>query len=161
MFARRLLSPALASSRRALRLKVSTSSAAGRVQRWGAAFSTIVHTSPHEDIDIPDMTIWEVMEKQAAGQPDKPAFVCGVTHEALTFSELHEGAKRMAVALARDGVRKGDVSPPEQQLLVWYCMLMDACVCPDDRRSCCTRSTASTTPWWFSVRGASREDGSF
>jgi non-ribosomal peptide synthetase component F len=106
-----LLSPALASSRRALRAKIPRGAIAGgatRSRRLGAAFSTIVHTSPHEDIEIPDVTIWEVMERQAAEQPDKPAFVCGVTHEARTFSELHDGAKRMAVALARDGVRKGD-----------------------------------------------------
>ncbi|RLN97900.1 hypothetical protein BBJ28_00011592 [Nothophytophthora sp. Chile5] len=74
-----------------------------------AAYRPIVHKSPHEDITIPDHTIWEVAEQQARQNGDKVAFVCGITHEKVTFRELFTGAKRVAAAFAHDGVRKGDV----------------------------------------------------
>lgn len=108
MLARRLLSPA---RRLAVRSQQQPQPQAMTMatRLLAARLSTIVHASPHEDIAIPDVTLWEVMEERAHGMADKPAFVDGITREALTFSELHEGAKRLAVALARDGVREGDV----------------------------------------------------
>ncbi|KAG7397401.1 hypothetical protein PHYBOEH_000755, partial [Phytophthora boehmeriae] len=69
----------------------------------------IVHKSPHPDIVIPDITIWEVAEKQAKLHGDKPAFVCGITHEVITFSELFKRANRLAAAFQNDGVQKGSV----------------------------------------------------
>ena len=39
---------------------------------------------PHEDIEIPNHTIWEVTEQQAQLNGDKTAFVCGLTHEKVT-----------------------------------------------------------------------------
>ncbi|KAG7384493.1 hypothetical protein PHYPSEUDO_002545 [Phytophthora pseudosyringae] len=74
-----------------------------------AASDRIVHKSPHEDIQIPRHTIWEVAALQARVNGDKPAFVCGVTHKTVTFRELFAGARRLAASLAHHGVRKGDV----------------------------------------------------
>jgi non-ribosomal peptide synthetase component F len=80
------------------------------------AFSTvteraaIVHKSPHGEIEIPETTIWEVLQERAEKTPDKPAFIDGLTHEEVSFRELYEQAKRVAVSLAKDGVKKGDVS---------------------------------------------------
>ncbi|KAE8988818.1 hypothetical protein PR003_g22328 [Phytophthora rubi] len=72
-------------------------------------FDRIVHKSPHQDIKIPDHTIWEVAELQARVNGDKAAFVCGITHKNVTFRELFTGARRLAASFAREGVRRGDV----------------------------------------------------
>ncbi|KAL4172249.1 hypothetical protein KRP22_007416 [Phytophthora ramorum] len=72
-------------------------------------FDRIVHKSPHDDIEIPGHTIWEVAEQQARVNGDKTAFVCGVTHKKVTFNELFTGAGRLAASFAQEGVRKGDV----------------------------------------------------
>ncbi|GAB9474023.1 4-coumarate-coa ligase [Globisporangium polare] len=69
---------------------------------------SIVFTSRHGFIDIPNTTIWEIAQQQAEKNGDGNAFICGLTHQTVTFEELFEGAKRVAVALAEDGVRKGD-----------------------------------------------------
>ncbi|KAI9989049.1 hypothetical protein PInf_022775 [Phytophthora infestans] len=73
------------------------------------AFDSIVHKSPHEDIEIPDHTIWEVAARQARVNGDKPAFVCGLTHKAVTYRELFTGARRLAASFAQEGIRKGEV----------------------------------------------------
>ncbi|RLN71925.1 hypothetical protein BBJ28_00023725 [Nothophytophthora sp. Chile5] len=73
------------------------------------AFSMIVHESPHPEVEIPKKTIWEIVEEQASVNGDKTAFICGLTHDRITFGELYESARRLAVALAQDGVGKGDV----------------------------------------------------
>ncbi|GMF11249.1 unnamed protein product [Phytophthora lilii] len=73
------------------------------------AFDRIVHRSPHDDIEIPNHTIWEVAEHQARCNGDKTAFVCGITHEKVTFRELFAGARRLAASFVQQGVRKGDV----------------------------------------------------
>ncbi|KAG3012217.1 hypothetical protein PC119_g12930 [Phytophthora cactorum] len=73
------------------------------------AFDSIVHKSPHEDIEIPDQTIWEVAAHQARVNGDKPAFVCGLTHRTVTFRELFTGARRLAASFAQEGIRKGNV----------------------------------------------------
>ncbi|KAG6611415.1 4-coumarate-CoA ligase [Phytophthora cinnamomi] len=39
---------------------------------------------------------------------DKPAFIDGITHERVTFKQLHERARKLAISLAKDGVKKGD-----------------------------------------------------
>lgn len=72
--------------------------------------ASIIFQSPHESLDIPKTTIWEIAQQQAATNGKRNAFIDGVTHQKLTFEELYEGAKRLAVALAEDGVRKGDVN---------------------------------------------------
>ncbi|KAL4159434.1 hypothetical protein PRNP1_000011 [Phytophthora ramorum] len=69
----------------------------------------IVHESPHPEVAIPDKTIWDIVGDQLIVHADKPAFICGLTHEKLSFKQLHERARRFAIALAKDGVKKGDV----------------------------------------------------
>ncbi|RLN31518.1 hypothetical protein BBI17_009385, partial [Phytophthora kernoviae] len=71
-------------------------------------FAQIVHKSPHDDISIPNHTIWEVAEHQARVNGEKTAFICGITHKKVTFRELFTGARRVAASFTRDGVRKGD-----------------------------------------------------
>lgn len=69
-----------------------------------------MHKSPHQDIALPNKTIWNIVEDQARINGDKTAFICGIDHDVVTFHELYERAKRVAVGLANDGVGKGDVS---------------------------------------------------
>ncbi|KAG7384491.1 hypothetical protein PHYPSEUDO_002543 [Phytophthora pseudosyringae] len=53
----------------------------------GEPSDAIFHKSPYPDIAIPDMTMWQVAEKQAKINADTPAFVCGLTREAISFSD--------------------------------------------------------------------------
>ncbi|TYZ58269.1 hypothetical protein PybrP1_007946 [[Pythium] brassicae (nom. inval.)] len=82
--------------------------AARRALATAAAAERIVFTSPHTSLDIPDKTIWEIAHERATDSGDRNAFICGLEHTKLTFAELHESAGRLALALAQDGVRKGD-----------------------------------------------------
>lgn len=130
--------------------------AARRALATAAAAQKIVFTSPHARIDIPDKTIWDIAQERAATDGDRNAFICGLKHKKLSFAELHESAGRLALALAQDGVRKGDVS-------CHCCYCTHACggiLGADSRRCClsscrrcwCTRSTASSTRSWCWVR---------
>ncbi|KAG6590952.1 4-coumarate-CoA ligase [Phytophthora cinnamomi] len=71
-------------------------------------FSMIVHESPHPDVEFPDKTIWDIVTDQLSANADKPAFIDGITHERVTFKQLHERARKLAISLAKDGVKKGD-----------------------------------------------------
>jgi 4-coumarate--CoA ligase len=75
----------------------------------GEPCDAIIHKSPHAELAIPDMTMWQVAEQQAQQSADKPAFVCGLTHEVITFGDLFTRANRLAAALQSDGVGKGTV----------------------------------------------------
>lgn len=90
----------------------------------------IIFKSPHPELNIPNTTIWELVEDQVLknGNGDRNAFICGVTHEKATFKQLYERSKRLAVALAKNGVRKGSVSaailandPDIGFLHIWSC----------------------------------------
>ncbi|ETO85001.1 hypothetical protein F444_01176 [Phytophthora nicotianae P1976] len=72
------------------------------------SFSMIVHESPHPEVEIPDKTIWDIVGDQLSVHADKPAFIDGITHQHVSFKELHERARRFAIALAKNGVKKGD-----------------------------------------------------
>ncbi|KAF1784201.1 AMP-binding enzyme C-terminal domain [Phytophthora cactorum] len=112
MLARRLLRSASARSslrnaaprilRRPISLSASTSPLTFR------SFSMIVHESPHPEVEIPNKTIWDIVGDQLSVHADKPAFIDGITHQHVTFKQLHERARRFAIALAKNGVKKGD-----------------------------------------------------
>ncbi|TMW57015.1 hypothetical protein Poli38472_002940 [Pythium oligandrum] len=73
------------------------------------ALSTIIFKSPHPDVEIPETTIWKIVQDQVQDHADRNALICGISHEKVTFQELHDGAQRIAIALAQDGVKRGDV----------------------------------------------------
>ncbi|KAF4040499.1 AMP-binding enzyme C-terminal domain [Phytophthora infestans] len=112
MLARRLLRTA--SSRSSLRnaspriLRHPKSLSASTSPLTFRSFSMIVHESPHPEVEIPDKTIWDIVEDQLSVQADKPAFIDGITHQHVSFKELHERARRFAIALSKNGVKKGD-----------------------------------------------------
>ncbi|OWZ02304.1 4-coumarate-CoA ligase [Phytophthora megakarya] len=105
-------------ARRLLRARSSFCNAPSRLLRHPGSlssspltfrcFSMIVHESPHAEVEIPNKTIWDIVGDQLSLHADKPAFIDGVTHERVTFQQLHERARRFAIALAKDGVKKGD-----------------------------------------------------
>lgn len=71
--------------------------------------SSIIYKSPHDTITIPQTTIWNVVGNQLADHGDRYALICGISHDKLTYNEMYNTAKRTAVALALDGVQRGDV----------------------------------------------------
>ncbi|GMF11253.1 unnamed protein product [Phytophthora lilii] len=93
----------------------------------GEPCDAIIHKSPHHDIAIPDITMWEVAENQAKINGDKPAFVCGLTHEVITFGDLFVRANRLAAALQNDGVGKGTVVLLHSFNCVEYPIVVLAC----------------------------------
>lgn len=104
---RALLTPTPTS--RFVRAAFASSAATAAATDAKTVDESIVFTSRHGFIEIPDTTIWGIAQQQAETNGNGNAFICGLTHQTVTFEELFEGAKRVAVALAEDGVRKGDV----------------------------------------------------
>ncbi|TMW58582.1 hypothetical protein Poli38472_010141 [Pythium oligandrum] len=92
-----------------LRLRSFASLLSTRAPRSARALSTIIFKSPHPDIDIPDKTIWELVQDQLEHHGDRNALICGISHDKVTFHELSDTVKRIAAALAQDGVKRGDV----------------------------------------------------
>jgi len=104
----------------------------------------MIFTSPYQAVPIPDgKTIWNMLEHHARERGDKPAFVCGITDQVLTFAELLKRAAALAAGLAARGIKRGDVRVAALVENEFRCLTCRARC----RSSSCTRSTASTTPW--------------
>jgi acyl-CoA synthetase (AMP-forming)/AMP-acid ligase II len=65
--------------------------------------------SPYPDVEIPDEPLTEVLFRSAGERPDKPALVCAVTGNTLTYGELARQIRSAAAGLAARGFGKGDV----------------------------------------------------
>ncbi|CEG37925.1 4coumarate ligase [Plasmopara halstedii] len=72
------------------------------------SYSVIIHEPPHEELRIPYKTMWDILEEQLSVHADKSAFIDGITHQHMTFKQLYDRARRLAIALAKRGVKKGD-----------------------------------------------------
>ncbi|MCM2534294.1 AMP-binding protein [Neobacillus pocheonensis] len=57
-------------------------------------------------IEIPNITVFDILEKSAYKLPDKVAIIDG--ERELTFSELKNKSENVATALYKRGFRKGD-----------------------------------------------------
>jgi acyl-CoA synthetase (AMP-forming)/AMP-acid ligase II len=66
-------------------------------------------TSPHPDVQIPDVPLHELVLADAGRRADAPALVDGPTGRTLTFGQLAGGVRRVAAGLAARGFGKGDV----------------------------------------------------
>ncbi|KAJ0393697.1 hypothetical protein P43SY_007597 [Pythium insidiosum] len=74
------------------------------------ALSTIIHKAPHNELDIPHKTFWQVFEEDLLPEyGPRNATICGLSDDRVTFDELAADTRRVAAALAQDGVKKGDV----------------------------------------------------
>ena len=65
-------------------------------------------SSPHADVDIPDVAITPFVFAQAARRADKPALIDIPTGRSESYGELHDQVRRFAGGLAARGFGKGD-----------------------------------------------------
>lgn len=66
-------------------------------------------TSPIEDLDIPNLSVYEAIFARAGEWADRPALIDGLTGKQLSYRELLAMIDKVAAALAERGVGKGDV----------------------------------------------------
>lgn len=65
--------------------------------------------SPFPDVEIPDVSLHELLFSDAAGRADKPALIDGTSGQTISYGELTVLVDRVAGALAARGIGKGDV----------------------------------------------------
>ena len=93
----------------------------------------IVH-SPYPDLDIPAVTLPQLVLQHAARLADKPALIDAPSGRTLTYRQLADGVRCVAAALHARGLRPGDVlaifSPnlPEYALALYGAQLAGATV---------------------------------
>ncbi|MGH4025287.1 MAG: AMP-binding protein [Pseudonocardiaceae bacterium] len=66
-------------------------------------------SSPFPDVDIPPVSLTELVFAQARDYAERPALVDGISGQTITYGELKVLVDRLAGALAARGVGKGDV----------------------------------------------------
>src|SRR5262245_1570427 len=69
----------------------------------------MIFRSPYPDVDIPDVPVTEFALQHADRLASKPALIDGTAGRTLTYGQLADGVRRVAVGLAHHGFRKGDV----------------------------------------------------
>ena len=69
----------------------------------------MILTSPFHDIEIPQLTLPEVVLGKTVELGDKPALIDGPSGRSISYRELGDKSKRIAAALALRGFRRGDV----------------------------------------------------
>lgn len=69
----------------------------------------MIFRSPWPDIAIPDQSLSDFVFANLPRRTGDIAFIDGPSGRTLTHGQVHEGARRVASALMRRGLRKGDV----------------------------------------------------
>ena len=69
----------------------------------------MIHRSPLPDVEIPDLPLTAYVLDGAAGQPDKPALIDGVSGQTLTYGDLNRAIGSLAGGLAASGFAMGEV----------------------------------------------------
>ncbi|MEU4802300.1 AMP-binding protein [Actinosynnema sp. NPDC023587] len=69
----------------------------------------MVFRSPFPDVELPDVTLHELLFADLGERADRVALVDGSTGASLTYRRLAEAVDRLAAALAERGIGKGDV----------------------------------------------------
>jgi acyl-CoA synthetase (AMP-forming)/AMP-acid ligase II len=69
----------------------------------------MIYRSPWPPVDIPDVSLSELVLRGAEARGDKPALVEGPTGRTITYHQLASRVRRAAAGLAAAGIRKGDV----------------------------------------------------
>src|SRR5215831_6447418 len=69
----------------------------------------MIYSSPLPDVEIPDFALTAYVLAGAAGQPDKPALIDGVSGQTLTYADLARAVGSLAGGLAASGFAKGEV----------------------------------------------------
>jgi len=87
-------------------------------------------------LDYPSVPVGNLLESSARKYPDREAVIFSVGEGAITYAELWDKARRFAAALARLGVKKGDVvavqlpNSPQFALVYYGIMLAGAVFTP-------------------------------
>lgn len=71
--------------------------------------STHVISSPHKDIDIPEVTLHEYLSNRLEKYADLLALECGISGRRYTYRQLDQHSKRFAVSLLKAGIKPGQV----------------------------------------------------
>jgi len=84
-------------------------------------------------LDYPPVPVWKLLESSARKYPDREAIIFSIGEGSTSYAELWEKARRFATALARLGVKKGDVVAVQlpnspQFALVYYGILLAGAV---------------------------------
>ncbi|XP_014260434.1 4-coumarate--CoA ligase 3-like isoform X1 [Cimex lectularius] len=86
--------------------------------------------SPWKSIDIPDATLPEFVFENSSKWADKVAVECGLTGKGYTYDELRINSKRLACALLKAGLNRGDtvtlLLPNMPEYAVSYYGVMEA-----------------------------------
>lgn len=69
----------------------------------------MIFRSPYPDITIPEVPLTPLVLRRAHELESKPALIDGETGRIITYGQLAEAVRRVAIGLARRGLRKGDV----------------------------------------------------
>ena len=69
----------------------------------------MIFRSPWPDIEIPDQSLSDFVFANSVRLAGEIAFIDGSSGRTMTHGQIHEGARRVASALVRRGLRKGDV----------------------------------------------------
>jgi acyl-CoA synthetase (AMP-forming)/AMP-acid ligase II len=69
----------------------------------------MIQQSPHPKLNVPEVTLTELLFERAARSPEKPALIDGPTGRAYTYGQWAALVRRGAAGLARRGLVKGDV----------------------------------------------------
>src|SRR5258708_18285992 len=69
----------------------------------------MIFRAPEEPVEIPEVPLTPFLLRDAAARSDKPALVDAASGRTLTYSGWADSVRRVATALSRRGLRKGDV----------------------------------------------------
>jgi acyl-CoA synthetase (AMP-forming)/AMP-acid ligase II len=79
------------------------------VAETSTATATRIIRSQYPDVEIPEVTLTELVLGEAAARGDKPAIIDGASGRTITYAQLVTGVRRTAAGLAAHGLSKGDV----------------------------------------------------
>src|SRR5215469_15546239 len=78
--------------------------------------------SPYPDVAVPDIPLTAFVLRHADRLAEKPALVDGASGSILTYGQLRDAVRRVAVGLAQRGFHKGDTlalySPNQPEFVI-------------------------------------------
>jgi len=70
----------------------------------------LIYRSPYPDVEIPGLTLPELILGRARERGDHPALIDAETGGMMTYAQLAEAVDRLAARLHEDGFAKGEVA---------------------------------------------------
>src|SRR6187401_584815 len=77
--------------------------------RYTIIRAAMPYRSPHPDIDVPALHLFEMVLGKAPGRSNEVAMACGLTGRTITYGQLLDQIRRTAAGLSARGIKKGDV----------------------------------------------------